>query len=79
MAQKGGKLKRFLLVLIFLALVVIIFVLLGGSGLLKKTANWLNGVANRAENVKQTIEHKATTLEKKVEKFNEDDKSGGKK
>jgi divalent metal cation (Fe/Co/Zn/Cd) transporter len=79
MAQKGGKLKRFLLILIFLALVITVFVLLGGSKLLKKSGNWLIGVGTKAEDVKQTIEQKATTFEKKVEKFNEADKPGDKK
>ncbi len=66
MAQKGGKLKRVLLILIFLALAVTVFVLMGGGNLLKKTANWLSGVGTKAEDVKQTIEHKATTIEKSL-------------
>lgn len=76
MAPKGGKLKRFLLVLIFIALVVIVFVIMGGGNILKKTANWLSGVGTKAEDVKQTIEHKATTIEKTVEKLKEGDKPG---
>ena len=64
MAQKGGKLKRLLLILILLTLAAVVFVLMGGGDILKKTANWLNGVGNKAESVKQTIEHKATTIEK---------------
>lgn len=79
MAQKRGKLKRFVLVLIFLALASVVFILLGGGNFLKKTAHWLGGVGNRAENVKQTIEQKATTIEKTVEKLKEGDKPGEKK
>ncbi len=79
MAQKGGKLKRFLLVLILLVLVTIVFILMGGGILLKKSANWLSGVGTKAEDVKQTIEQKATTIEKTVEKLKEADKPGEKK
>jgi len=79
MAQKGGKLKRFLLLLIFIALLVVVFVIMGGGNFLKKTANWLSGVGTKAEDVKQSIEHKATTIEKTVEKLKEDDKPGEKK
>ncbi len=76
MAQKGGKLKRVVLILIFLALAVTVFVLMGGGNFLKKTASWLSGVGTKAEDVKQTIEHKATTIEKTVEKLKEDAKPG---
>jgi len=79
MAPKGGKLKRFILVLIFIALVVMVFVIMGGGNILKKTANWLSGVGTKAEDVKQTIEHKATTIEKTVEKLKDGDKPGEKK
>ncbi len=79
MAGKGGTLKRFLLTLVFLVMLVIVFILLGGGNLLKSTGNWLGGVGKKAEDVKQTIEHKATTIEKTVEKLKENEKSGEKK
>ncbi len=79
MAQKGGTLKRIFLTLLLLALLVIVFVLMGGGNLLKSTGTWIGGVGKKAENVKQTIEHKAATIEKTVEKLKENDKPGEKK
>ncbi len=79
MASKSGSLKKFLLTLVFLVLLVIVFILLGGGNLLKSTGTWLGGVGKKAEDVKQTIEHKATTIEKTVEKLKESDKTGEKK
>ncbi len=79
MAQKGGKIKRFFLVLIFLALLVCVFILLGGGSLLKSAGMWIGGVGNKAENVKQTIEQKADTVEKTVKKGIETVKPGEKK
>ncbi len=79
MASKGGTLKRFLLAVIFLMLLTIVFILLGGGNLLKSTGSWLGGVGKKAEDVKQTIEHKATTIEKTVEKLKESEKTGEKK
>jgi Sec-independent protein translocase protein TatA len=79
MAQKGGTLKRVFITLIFLVLLVIVFVLMGGGNLLKKTGSWIGGVGKQAEDVKQTIEKKATTIEKTVEKLKDSDKPGEKK
>jgi Sec-independent protein translocase protein TatA len=79
MAQKGGKLKRFFFLMILLALLIMVFVLLGGGDLLKSTGNWIGGVGKKAEDVKQTIEHKATTIEKTVKKLKENEKPGEKK
>ncbi len=79
MAQKGGTLKRFLLALVFLALLVIVFILLGGGNLLKSTGTWIGGMGKKAEDVKQNIEKKAMTIEKTVEKLKESEKPGEKK
>ncbi len=79
MAKKSGTLKRFFLTLVFLALLIIVFILLGGGNLLKSTGTWIGGVGKKAEDVKQTIEHKATTIEKTVEKLKESEKTGEKK
>ncbi|HXY55636.1 MAG TPA: hypothetical protein VEM40_13290 [Nitrospirota bacterium] len=79
MAQRGGKVKRFLLTLILLALIIIVFILLGGGGLLKSAGKWIGGMGKKAEDIKGTLEHKATTIEKTVEKLKESDKPGEKK
>jgi hypothetical protein len=79
MAQKGGKMKRIFLTLIFLALVAIVFVLFGGGNWLKSAGQWLGGMGSKAEDAKQTIEKKATTIEKSVEKGIEAVKPGEKK
>lgn len=78
MAQKGGF-KRFLLILIFLVLAVVVFILLGGGKLLKETGNWIGGVGKKAEEVKQDMEKKATTVEKAGKETVEKLKSGDKK
>jgi hypothetical protein len=79
MAGKGGKMKRFFLTLILLALVVVVFVLLGGGTWLRSAGIWLGGMGTKAEDVKQTIEKKASTVEKTVEKGIEAVKPGEKK
>lgn len=79
MAQKGGKVKRFFLTLVLLAALVIVFILLGGGNLLKSTGKWIGGMGKKAEDVKQNIEKKATTIEKTVEKLKENEKPGEKK
>lgn len=79
MAQKGGTVKRFVITLIFLVLLVIVFVLMGGGDLLKKAGNWIGGVGKQAEEVKKDIEHKASDVEKKVEKGIDVFKQGEKK
>ncbi len=71
MAQKSGF-KRLVLVLVFIALAVIVFALLGGGKLLKKAGT-------KTEEIKEKIEKGATTVEKKAEKLKEDIKSGEKK
>ena len=71
MAQKGG-LKRFVLILVLLALALIVFILFGGADLLKSAGN-------KAESIKQTVEQQATTIEKKVEKVKEAVAPGEKK
>jgi hypothetical protein len=79
MAQKGGAFKRFIITLVLLVLLVVVFVILGGGNLLKKTGSWLGGVGKQAEDVKKDIEHKATTVEKTVEKSIDAFKQGEKK
>ncbi len=79
MAQKGGKVKRYILTLMLIALLIVIFIILGGGNLLKATGKWIGGMGNKAEDIKGTIEHKATTIEKTVEKLKESDKPGEKK
>lgn len=78
MAQKGGF-KRFLLILIFLALAVVIFILLGGGKLLKETGSWISGAGKKAEEVKKDMEKKAETVEKVGKETVEKLKSGEKK
>ncbi len=72
MAKKGGKLKSLILYLVFLVLLVVIFALLGGGKLLKSAGT-------RTEEIKGSIEKKATSVEKTVEKLKEDIKPGEKK
>ncbi len=76
---KQGAVKRFLLTLIFLALLIVAFILLGGGNLLKSTGRWIGGMGSKAEGVKEKLEDKATTIEKTVEKLKESDKKGEKK
>ena len=79
MAQKGGTIKRIILTLMLLALFVVVFIILGGGKLLKSAGKWIGGMGNKAEDIKGTLEHKATTIEKTVEKLKEGDKPGEKK
>ena len=72
MAPIGGKLKRFVLIIVFLVLAAVIFVLLGGGNLLKSAGT-------KAENIKGQIEEGAKTVEKKAEKVKEAVTSGEKK
>ncbi len=78
MAQKG-TVKRTLLTLVFIALLIVVFILVGGGDLLKSAGKWIGHMGSKAEDIKGTMEHKATTIEKTVEKLKESDKSGGKK
>lgn len=79
MAQKGGGFKRFLLVLVLLALAAVVFILLGGGKLLKETGSWLGTAGKKAEEVKQDIEKKASTVEKVSKETVDKLKSGDKK
>ncbi len=79
MAQKGGKFKRFLLTAVLLALLVIVFILLGGGNLLRTAGNWMSGVGKGADVVKQQMEEKASNTGKAVEKVIETVKPGEKK
>jgi Sec-independent protein translocase protein TatA len=79
MAKKSGTLKRFFFLLVLVALLVIVFVLFGGGNLLRSTGNWIGGVGNKAEDVKQRIEKKATTIGNTVEKLKDGEKPGEKK
>ena len=79
MAQKGGTVKRFLLTLMLLALLIVAFILLGGGNLLKSAGKWIGGMGKKAEDIKGTLEHKATTIEKTVEKLKESDNRGEKR
>ncbi len=72
MAKKGGKLRSLVLYLIFLVLLVVIFALLGGGKLLKSAGT-------KTEEIKGSIEKKATSVEKTVMKLKEDIKPGEKK
>ena len=71
MAQKGGF-KRLVLVLIFIALAVIVFALLGGGNLLKSAGK-------KTEEIKGQLEKGAVTIEKKAEKMKDVMGSGEKK
>jgi len=72
MAPKGGKLKRIVLIIVFLVVAGVAFVLLGGGNLLKSAGT-------KAENIKGQIEEGAKTVEKKAEKVKEAVTSGEKK
>jgi flagellar basal body-associated protein FliL len=78
-ASKGGKMKRIFLILILVALLTVVFVLMGGGRWLKSAGLWIGGVGSKAEDVKQTIEKKAQGVEKSVEKGIEAVKPGEKK
>jgi len=68
MAQKGGKVKSFILVAVFLVLIAVVFILMGGGNLLKSAGTWIGSMGRKAEDIKQTMEQKATSIEKTVEK-----------
>ena len=67
MAQKGGKLKTFFLVLILIALLAIAFIVLGGGKYLSTAGKHLEGVGKQAEELKQGMKEKAATVEKRAE------------
>jgi len=79
MGKKGGTLKRLVLTVLFLVLLAVVFVLLGGGDLLKTAGRWIGGMGSKAENIKDKIEEGATSVEKKVEKVKESVTSGEKK
>jgi len=79
MAKKGGTLKRVVLTVLFLVLLAVVFVLLGGGNFLKSAGTWIGGMGKQAETMKGKIEEGATTVEKKVEKVKESVTSGEKK
>ncbi len=47
MAQKGGNMKRFILIVIFLAVFVAVFILLGGGNFLKSAGTWIGGLGKQ--------------------------------
>jgi len=83
MAQKGGKIKTFIYTLILLALVAVVFILLGGGDVLKKAGQKIEGAGKQAEQMKEkmekTGEETKKTIEKTVEKGIESVKPGEKK
>ena len=68
MAQKSGTVKRFLMTVILLALLVLVFILLGGGNLLRSVGKWMSGVGKEAETIKQKVEEKASNTGKTMEK-----------
>jgi Sec-independent protein translocase protein TatA len=79
MAQKGGKIKSFIITLLLLVLLGIVFILLGGGSLLKSAGRWMGDVGKESETVKQKMEEKASSTGKAVEKVIETVKPGDKK
>lgn len=79
MAQKGGKLKKYLLALILLVLLAVVFIVVGGGKLLTTAGKKIEGVGKQAEEIKQDMKEKATTIEKTVEKLKEPQKTGDRK
>jgi Sec-independent protein translocase protein TatA len=71
MAQKGGTVKRFILIVIFLAVFLAAFVLLGGGNLLKSAGTWIGGLGSKADSMKGKLEEGATSVEKKAAKVKE--------
>ncbi len=78
MAKKGGKFKTVILTVILLALLGVVFVLMGGGSLLKSAGKWISGVGKEADVVKQKMEEKASTTGKAVEKVIDTVKPGDK-
>ena len=79
MAQKGGKTKRFILIALFVVLIAVVFVILGGGNVLKSAGIWIGGMGSKAENFKGKIEEGAQSVEKKAVKVKEAVTSGEKK
>jgi len=82
-AQKRGKIKTFIFTLILLALVAVVFILLGGGDMLKSAGKKLEGAGKQADQIKdkmeKTGEETKKTIEKTVEKGLEKVKPGEKK
>jgi hypothetical protein len=79
MAQKGGKFKKLLLAAILIGLLVLVFVLAGGGDLLKHAGKQIEGAGKQADQLKQKVEEKATSVGKSVEKGIDSMKTGEKK
>ncbi len=79
MAQKGGNLKTFILIVIFLGVLSVVFVLLGGGNFLKSAGTWIGGLGSKAETMKGKIEEGASSVGKKAEKVKEAVTSAGRK
>lgn len=71
MASKGWNVKRFILIVIFLLVLSVAFVLLGGGNLLKSAGTWMGGMGSKAETFKGKLEEGAQSVEKKAEKVKE--------
>jgi len=76
---KGGKFKSFLLIVILLALLGIVFILVGGDKFLKSAGKQLEGAGQKAEEIKHKVEEKAADTGKAVEKVIDTVKPGEKK
>lgn len=68
MGQRPGTVKRFFLTLVLLALLGMVFILLGGGKVLKSAGRWMTGMGKEAEVVKHRMEEKASKTGKAVEK-----------
>ncbi len=79
MAPKSGKVRKFVLLLVLLGLLVVVFVLAGGGDFLKSAGKRLEKAGKHAETLKQNVQEKASTLEKRVEKGIDAVKPGEKK
>ena len=61
-----GSIKRFVLTVVFIALLIVVFILVGGGDMLKQAGKWVTGMGKKAEDVKEKMEEKAETIEKTV-------------
>lgn len=66
MAPKVWTLKRLVMTILFLVLLAVVFVLLGGGNLLKDAGAWLGGLGSKAESMKGKIEKGAQSVGKKA-------------
>ncbi len=83
MAQKSGKVKRFVMTIVLLVLIGVVFILMGGGNLLRSAGRWMTGMGKEAEVVKQKMEEKATktghAVEKVIDTVKPAEKTGEKK